>query len=150
MRKEINSKDVAKLSKSFSQVLKVGDNVYVSGQMGVDINSNIPKSLEEQMENLFANANKLFKEMNMHINQVVKANVFVKSSVDLAEFEELYIKNFKFPYPARSLAVVEGLSVEDALVEISFDAIDLSAYQIMNQCDEIGCNDCENNDCEYH
>lgn len=150
MRKEINSKDVIRNNESFSPVLKVGDYVYVSGQIGIDVNSNIDDSLEVQMKTLFDNTQKLFKEMNMHLNQIVKANVFVTKGVDLQKFDELYIQNFKFPYPARTLAVVDSLSEEKALVEISFDAIDLRAYQIMNDCAEDGCNTCDSVDCTHH
>ena len=150
MRKAINSEEVIKPNGTFSQVLKVGDFVFVSGQMGIDFESGMQPDLESQMKALFENTNKLFEEMKMNINQIVKANVFVTKDVDLEKFDELYEMNFKFPFPARTLAVVEGLSEEGALVEISFDAIDLSAYQIMNECDDEGCNCCENDDCEHH
>lgn len=150
MRKAINSEQVIKPYGSFSQVLKVGDFVFVSGQMGIDFESGIQSDLESQMNALFTNTENLFKEMKMNLNQITKANVFVTKDVDLKQFDELYEQHFKFPYPARTLAVVDRLPEEGALVEIAFDAIDLSAYQIMNECDDEGCNCCENDDCEHH
>lgn len=150
MRKAINSDEVIKPSGTFSQVLRVGDYVFVSGQMGIDFKSGMQADLEGQMKALFDNTHKLFKEMNMNLNQIVTATVFVTKDVDLERFDELYEEHFKFPYPARTLAIVERLPEADAMVEISFAAIDLSAYQIMNECDDEGCNCCENDDCEHH
>ncbi len=150
MRKAINSEEVIKPKGSFSQVLKVGDFVFVSGQMGIDFDLGIQNDLESQMKALFINVNKLFEEMKMNLNQIVRASVYVTKDVNLDEFDSLYEENFNFPYPARTLAVVDSLPDEKALVEISFEAIDLSAYQIMNECDDEGCNCCENEDCEHN
>ena len=150
MRKSVSSTEVLKPHGSYSQVLKVGDFVYVSGQMGLDLDSGMRETLEDQVVTIFENTKILLKELNMDTNQITKANIFVTKDVDIAEFDKYYEKNFKQPFPARTLVIVDELQEKEALVEISFDAIDLRAYQIMNDCGEEGCDKCENEACEHH
>ena len=150
MRKAVNSAEVLKPSGSYSQVLKVGDFVYISEQVGLDINEGIVEGLKPQVETIFNNTTKLLSELNMHCNQIVKVNIFAKKSVDLEELDSVYEKFFKHPYPTRVVVFVDDLPEENALVKMSFDAIDLSAYEAIKDCDDDGCNSCEQSDCEHH
>lgn len=143
MRKSINSLEVAKPSGSFSQVLKVGDFIYISGQVGLDKDLKMPNSLNKQVKVIFDNLALLLKELDMPINQIVKASVYLKVGEDVQDFDDLYQANFKHPYPARTLVFVDALSHQDALVEISFEAIDLSDLEAMQACSTTDCKDCE-------
>ena len=149
MRKSINPLEVSKTKGAFSQVLKVGDFVYISGQVGVDNDLKVEEGLNSQVEKIFERVNRLLKELNMHINQVVKVTVYLKSGEDQEVFDKLYASHFKHPFPARSVVFVDKLSKEDALVEMAFDAIDLSAYEAMQGCEEDGCEGCSDTDCDF-
>lgn len=147
MRKSVNSMKVAKAKGSFSQVLKVGDFVYISGQVGLMFNSTIPKSLETQVEIIFTNTKLLLSELNMDLNHITKAVVYLRKDQDINQFDNLYQVYFKHPYPARTIVFVDKLSQENALVEISFDAVDLTVYEAMQACRDEGCSDCDDLDC---
>lgn len=149
MRKSVNSLQVPKPSGSYSQVLKVGDFVYISGQIGLNLDLLLPNSLEAQMETIFKNTEVLLSELNMHMNQVTRAVIYAKNDQDVEKIDELYRTHFKHPYPARTVVFVDRLMVDEALVEISFDAIDLSAYEAMQGCNDDGCNGCDADDCEH-
>lgn len=147
MKKSVNSIKVAKPSGSYSQVLKVGDFVYISGQIGINSQLEIPDSLKAQIKIIFDNVSILLSELDMQIVHIVKANVYLKNGEDIKLFDKLYQENFKHPFPARTLAFVDSLSDNDALVEIAFDAIDTTALQIAQDGSEDDCKDCENEDC---
>lgn len=148
MRKSINSIEVAKPKGSFSQVLKVGDFVYISGQIGLNKNLEIAQTLEGQVEAIFENTNLLLSELKMNINQIVKTVVYATEDVDMEVVDKIFADNFKHPFPARSVVYINNLSNKDALIQISFDAIDLSAYEAVAGCDEEGCTGCEEDNCD--
>lgn len=148
MRKSVNSLQVPKPSGSYSQILKVGDFVYISGQIGLNLDLLLPNSLEAQMEAIFRNTKVLLSELNMHIDQVTRTVVYAKNDQDIEKIDELYQSHFKHPYPARTVVFVDKLMMEEALVEISFDAIDLSAYEAMQGCGDDGCDGCDDEDCK--
>ena len=147
MRKSVNSALVPKVSGAYSQVLKVGDFVYISGQIGLNDNLEVKNDLEGQVKTIFENVNILFNELKMHLNQVVRVVVYLKENESVEEFDKVYQEHFKHPFPARSIVYVSKLSHKDALVEMSFDAIDLSAYEAMQGCSDSGCDGCDV-DCE--
>lgn len=148
MRKSISSKMLNQVSGPFSQVLKVGDNIYVSGLTAVtEVNKN---SFEMQANNIFDNLEILFAEMKLNLNFVVKVNVFITKDVEVKYLDKVFEDRFTYPYPARTLAIVDKLPDENAKIQIGLDAIDLSAFQAMNDCHDDGCNDCDRDDCNYN
>ncbi len=84
----------------------------------------------------------------MHLNQITKAVVYLRKDQDIKTFDNLYQVHFKHPYPARTIVFVDKLSQKNALVEISFDAIDLTAYEAMQACSDETCSDCDDIDCQ--
>ncbi|NLC54611.1 MAG: RidA family protein [Erysipelothrix sp.] len=149
MRKSVNSLQVPKPSGSYSQVLKVGDFVYISGQIGLNKDMLLPQTIDQQVENIFTNITALLGELKMHINQITRVSIYAKNGQDIKEIDALYQGYFKHPFPARTFVFVDSLSHDDALIEIAFDAIDLSAYEAMQGCSGGGCNGCEDDDCEH-
>lgn len=148
MRKSIETKNITNANGPYSQVLKVGDNIYVSGITAVN-ESNL-NSFEDQATLIFKNLDELFDQLKLDLDYVVKTNVFVTRDVDLKQLDEVYAKYFNAPYPARTVAIIDELPVAGAKIQIGLDAIDLSAFRAMNECDEPGCNDCEDDSCSYN
>lgn len=149
MRKSVNSLSVPRKKGAYSQVLKVGDFVFISGQSGINEDMSLSKNLDNQVKTIFNNTNLLLDELKMHINQVVRTVVYVVDGVDMDVVDKIYEAQFKHPLPARSVVFVNRLEDKDALIEISFDAIDLSAYEAMQGCSGDGCDGCEDDDCEH-
>lgn len=103
----------------YSQALRQGDMVYLSGQIPL-----CPESMEikgstvpEQTEQVFLNIKAVLKEAGGDLTHVVKTTVFM---VDLGEFvpmNEVYESSFGGHKPARSTIQVAGLP-KGSLVEI--------------------------------
>ena len=103
---------------TYSQAVKVGNTVYISGQIGFD-----PKTMEladgfaAQAERVMDNLEAICQASGGSLADVVKFNV---SLTDLANFNalnEIFVKRLKAPYPARAAVQVAALP-KGAVVEI--------------------------------
>lgn len=107
---------------TYSQAVKAGNTVYISGQIGMD-----PVTLEVVSQEFSAQARQVFKNLqaivkaaSAEFNQIVKLTVYLS---DLNHFNELNSVMAEFmvePYPARAAVEVSRLP-KDVLIEI--DAI---------------------------
>lgn len=148
MRKSVNLLDVPKQRGAFSPLLKVGDFVFISGIIGYKENTNeLADSVEQQAQEIFKDLEKMLVSLKMHINQVVELTIYLTDSQDLDVVDAVFAEYFKHPYPARSIIYVEGLP-DNASLQVSGRAIDLSAYEAMAGCSDEGCNSCDTDDCE--
>ena len=86
----------------YSPAVKLGDFVYVSGQLPA--------------------------EMNLELRHVVKTTVFMSDLNEFNEFNEAYAEAFTAPYPARSCVQVAALP-KGAKVEIECLVIDTLIYE---------------------
>lgn len=103
---------------TYSQAVKVGNTVYVSGQIGLD-----PKTMQladgfaAQAEQVMDNIAAICEASGGSLADVVKFNV---SLTDLANFNalnEIFVKRLTAPYPARAAVQVAALP-KGAVVEI--------------------------------
>lgn len=107
----------------YSQAVKAGDFLFVSGQIPIDpgtgelISNDIQKAAERSLENIGA----ILNEGGSSFDKVVKTTVFVKNMSDFAKVNEVYARYFKSDMPARSC--VEAKLPKDSLVEIEVIAI---------------------------
>lgn len=87
----------------FSPVVKVGDMLYVSGQASVDNTGNIvTDTFEGEFQRSMANLERILIGAGSRLDQVVQTRCYVDDPGDLPEFNKLYAKFFKAPYPART------------------------------------------------
>ncbi len=121
----INSEKAPKAIGPYSPALKLGDFVYLSGQLSVN-----PDPKEATRESL-TNLQNILAEMGMEMRHIVKTTVFLKNMDDFAAMNEVYATFFSEPYPARSAIQVARLP-KDGTVEIEAFAIDTTAYE--HQC----------------
>ncbi len=95
----------------YSQAIKAGNMLYVSGQIALDagsgelINDNITEETHQVMKNLEA----ILREAGSSFAQVVKCSIFVKSMGDFATVNEAYGQYFKEAPPARETVEVRDL-----------------------------------------
>lgn len=110
----------------YSQAVKAGDILFVSGQIPFDqvtgemINENITEETHQVMKNLEA----ILSEAGMTFKNVVKCSIFIKDMNQFATINEAYGQYFKADPPARETVEVARLP-KDVNVEISCIAIDL-------------------------
>lgn len=104
----------------YSQAIKAGNTLYVSGQIALDsgsgelINDNITEETHQVMKNLEA----ILRAANSSFAQVVKCSIFVKNMGDFATVNEAYGQYFKEIPPARETVEVRDLP-KHVNVEIS-------------------------------
>ena len=110
---------------TYSQAVKVGTTVYLSGQIPLDPQTMalVDGDTETEIRRVFDNLQAVARAAGGSLNDVVKLNVFL---VDLANFglvNEIMAEYFEQPYPARAAigvaALPKGVGVEmDAVMVI--------------------------------
>lgn len=108
----------------YSQAVKAGGVVYVSGQLGLDpatgdfVEGDVQAETRQVLQNLGA----VLKEAGTSFEKVVKATVYVKDLADFALVNEVYAEFFTTNPPARACVEVARLP-KDARVEIDLTAL---------------------------
>ena len=123
MKKEIISTDKAPQAiGTYSQAVKVGDTVYLSGQIPL-----IPETMEMvegeirlQIHRVFQNLQAVANAAGGDLSDIVKLNIFLTDRSDFPQVNEVMAEYFQQPYPARAAIGVSALP-KDAGVEM--DAI---------------------------
>lgn len=103
----------------YSQAVKVGSLVFVSGQIPVDPATGefAGPDIETQTHQSLKNLKAILEEAGSGLDKVVKTTVFLQDMKDFAAMNGVYAQYFKEPFPARA-AVQVGRLPKDALVEI--------------------------------
>ena len=102
---------------TYSQAVKVGDTVYLSGQIGLDPQSGqLVDGIDAQIVRVFDNLKAVAEAAGGSLADVVKFNVFLTNLGNFAKVNETMAKYFQQPYPARAAVGVASLP-RGALVE---------------------------------
>lgn len=110
----------------YSQAVKAGNTLYVSGQIPFDqltgemINENITEETHQVMKNMEA----VLNAAGMSFQNVVKCSIFIKDMGQFSTINEAYGMYFKADPPARETVEVARLP-KDVNVEISCIAVEL-------------------------
>jgi 2-iminobutanoate/2-iminopropanoate deaminase len=107
----------------YSQAIKAGEFVFVSGQLGLKPDhGEITGGIEEQTEQVFANLAAILAEAGTSLDRLVKTTVFLQNLDDFQGMNEVYAKHVGDKPPARSTVEVARLP-SGALVEIEAVAL---------------------------
>ncbi|RMG32422.1 MAG: RidA family protein [Gammaproteobacteria bacterium] len=123
MRREIISTDRAPQAiGTYSQAVKVGTTVYLSGQIPLvpETMEMIEGGIEAQIRRVFDNLSAVAEAAGGSLADVVKLNIFLTDLANFATVNEVMAEYFNEPYPARAAIGVASLP-RDAGVEM--DAI---------------------------
>lgn len=102
---------------TYSQAVRVGDTVYLSGQIGLEpANMQLAAGIEAQIHQVFANLRAVARAAGGDLGDVVKLNVFLTDLGHFCKVNEIMARYFAEPYPARAAVGVASLP-RDALVE---------------------------------
>ena len=102
---------------TYSQAVKVGSTVYLSGQIGLDpANMQMVEGIEAQIHRVFTNLKAVAEAAGGSLADVVKLNVFLIDLANFAKVNEIMAQYFSEPYPARAAVGVASLP-RAALVE---------------------------------
>jgi reactive intermediate/imine deaminase len=102
---------------TYSQAVKVGDTVYLSGQIGLDPASmQMVDGIDAQIVRVFDNLKAVAEASGGSLADVVKLNVFLTDLSNFAKVNEAMAQYFSQPFPARAAVGVKELP-RGALVE---------------------------------
>jgi 2-iminobutanoate/2-iminopropanoate deaminase len=96
---------------AYSQALRAGDLVFVSGQLPLDTGGALvgEGDIRAQTGAVLGNIAAILSEAGMSLDHVVKTTVFLTDLDDFAGMNEVYAATFSPPYPARSTVEVGRL-----------------------------------------
>ena len=102
---------------TYSQAVRVGDTVYMSGQIGLDPASmQMVDGIEAQIVRVFENLKAVAEAAGGSLADIVKVNVFLTDLANFARVNETMARYFSEPFPARAAVGVKELP-RGALVE---------------------------------
>jgi reactive intermediate/imine deaminase len=118
MSKQIISTDQAPQAiGTYSQAVRVGDTVYLSGQIGLDpATMQMVEGIEAQVHRVFSNLKAVAEASGGSLSDVVKLNIFLTDLGNFALVNTIMAEYFSQPYPARAAVGVASLP-RGALVE---------------------------------
>jgi reactive intermediate/imine deaminase len=103
---------------TYSQGIRVGDTVYLSGQIGLDPQTmQMAEGIEAQINQVFLNLGAVAAAAEANLNATVKLNVYLTDLAHFAKVNEIMARYFDQPYPARAAVGVKELP-RGALVEM--------------------------------
>ena len=98
----------------FSSAVRVGDVLYLSGQLGAEDGGGklVPGGIEPETRAMFARIGKTLNQHGLTFDNVFKCQVFLADMADWPKFNAIYATYFKKGrYPARSAMGVNGLAL---------------------------------------
>jgi reactive intermediate/imine deaminase len=102
---------------TYSQAVRVGETVYISGQIGLEPASmQMVDGIEAQIVRVFENLKAVAEAAGGSLADVVKLNVFLTDLSHFAKVNETMARYFSEPFPARAAVGVKELP-RGALVE---------------------------------
>ena len=124
MRQAIQTQDAPQAIGPYSQAVKAGDVLFVSGQFPLDPSTGemVMGDIKAQTEQVMKNIASILAAANVSFDHVVRTTSFLADLNDFAVVNKIYGNYFKTPEPARAAFQVARLP-KDARIEI--DAIAL-------------------------
>ena len=127
MTKEIISTDKAPQAiGTYSQAVKVGSTVYISGQIPLipETMELLDGTVEEQIHQVFKNLAAIAQAAGGGLSDIAKLNVFLTDLSNFPTVNQVMAEYFTEPYPARAAVGVaeltKGVPVEmDAIMQLS-------------------------------
>lgn len=123
MRKEVIHTDKAPAAiGTYSQAVKAGDTVYLSGQIPLNPATMqlVDGGFEAQTVQVFENLKAVTEAVGGSLNDIVKLTIYLTDLANFAKVNDVMGRYFAEPYPARAAIGINALP-KDSLVEM--DAI---------------------------
>lgn len=120
----LNSGKVVPATLPFSEAVRVGDTLYLSGQVGIKPGTMqvVPGGIREEARQTLENIRTSLEANGYAMGDVVKCTVMLADISEWAAFNEVYRTFFSAPYPARSALGANGLAL-GARVEVECIAV---------------------------
>jgi len=121
MKTAIQTADAPAAIGAYSQAVRAGDTVYLSGQIGLDPKTmQLAEGIDAQIQRVFANLAAVARAAGLGLERTVRMTVYLTDLAHFAKVNEIMAQHVAQPFPARAAVGVASLP-RGALVEI--DAI---------------------------
>jgi len=118
MKLLIESKHAPQAIGAYSQAIRAGNTVYMSGQIGLDPETmQMAQGIDAQVRRVFLNLQAVAAAAGGGLDDIVKLTVYLNDLSHFPRLNEIMADFFKQPYPARATVGVSALP-RNALVEI--------------------------------
>jgi 2-iminobutanoate/2-iminopropanoate deaminase len=123
MRKVIATPD-APSSPLYSQAVRAGNHVYVSGMVGLDVTTGAlaGPTVKEQTRQALTNCETILRAAGATMDDVVEVGILLTNPGDFAEMNEEYAARFPANPPSRYVAKL-GVELPGILVSIRMTAV---------------------------
>lgn len=102
----------------YSQGIKWGNLLFISGQLGIDISGGLAgNDVASQTHQAMANIEQILNAAGLQMNDVLKTTIYLKDLNDFNIVNQIYGEYFEAPFPARACFQVARLP-KDACIEI--------------------------------
>ena len=96
----------------FSEAVRVGNMLYLSGQMGIDASIHIvPGGIAEETRQALENIKRTLEKYGSSLEHVIKITVMLADMNEWAEMNKVYVGYFSKNLPARSSFGTSGLAL---------------------------------------
>jgi len=110
-------------SMQFSQAVRMGNMIWVSGQVGMDEKFQMAEGIEAQTRQAFQNLQKVLEAAGAAVEDVVELVTYHISMKEMGSFAKVKSEFFKEDYPAWTAVGVNELVIPGLLVEIRATAV---------------------------
>ena len=109
--KPVSTPDAPAAIGTYSQAVRAGDTVYLSGQIPLDPRTMkiVEGDFEAQARRVFDNLRAVCRAAGGDFDRVVRVTVYLTDLANFAKVNEVMSQNFKEPYPARAAVGVASL-----------------------------------------
>jgi len=102
---------------TYSQAVRCGDTIYLSGQIGLDpVTMQLAEGIDAQVQRVFDNLKAVAEAAGGSLDDAAKLTIYLTDLAHFARVNETMAAYFKQPYPARAAVGVASLP-RGALVE---------------------------------
>lgn len=123
-RREVRSEKAPAPVGPYSQAVVAGDMIFVSGQIPIDPATGeiVSEPFSRAVEIVLNNIKSILEAAGSSMDDVVKVTVYMRDLSRFQEFNEVYKRFFREPYPARSVVGVDSLP-RGSVIEIEVVAV---------------------------
>ena len=119
--KPISTPDAPAAIGTYSQAVRAGDTVYLSGQIPLDPKTmQLVEGFENQVKRVFDNLRAVCRAAGGDFDRVVRITVYLVDLGNFAKLNEIMATYFKEPYPAR---VAIGVASLPRGAQVEIDAV---------------------------
>ena len=110
-RKVIQSADAPAAIGPYSQAVRAGDTLYMSGQIPLDPKTMqiVDGGIDAQARQVFANLRAVAAAAGATLNDIVKLTILMADLAEFAQVNDIMAAHFDAPYPARATYQVAAL-----------------------------------------